>query len=88
MSRIAMIIYLVIGIVVASAQGYVGEISNISDFINLVLAVLLWPLLLVGVDFNLRIGGGGGRDGGQRGSLLPVALVLTYLRNFRVRCEL
>ncbi|CAN5545402.1 hypothetical protein BH20ACT23_BH20ACT23_08990 [soil metagenome] len=84
MTKIITIVYLVIGVIVASAQGYLGDIGNLGDAINLLLAVVLWPLLLVGVDFNIRIGDNGGNGGGRNrnNGILPLAgVALTYLRN-------
>jgi hypothetical protein len=75
-----MIVYLVVGVIVASAQGYLGNISGVGDALNLLLAVILWPLLLVGVDFKIRIGddnGGGNRN--NNGILLVTGPALAYL---------
>jgi len=80
-TRIIMIVYLVVGVIVASAQGYLGSISSVGDALNLLLAVVLWPLLLIGVDFNIKIGNdnGGGRD--RNNGILPLAgPALIYLR--------
>lgn len=79
MRRIALIVYLVIGVVVAAAQDYLGNIGNISDFVNLLLAVILWPLLLVGVDFNLSFGGG--KDGNKKGALFLLNPALVSARS-------
>lgn len=78
MKFIILVVYLVVGVLIAAAQGYLGEVSGIGDIVNLLLAIVLWPLLLVGVDFNLKIGGGdggGGNGGNRNGSLLLPALV-------------
>ena len=85
MTKIIMIVYLVVGVIVASAQGYLGDIGNLGDALNLLLAVILWPLLLVGVDFNIRIGNdnGGGNGGGRNrnNGILPLAgPALVYFR--------
>ncbi|MGH2774844.1 MAG: hypothetical protein ACRDJT_05340 [Actinomycetota bacterium] len=82
MNRIILIVYLVIGVIVASAQGYLGDINNLGDAVNLLLAVVLWPLLLVGVDFNIKIGNGDNGGGGNRNNgVLPLAGAgWTYLR--------
>ena len=73
MRSIAGIIYLVIGILVAASKDYLGTIDGFGDILNLLLAILLWPLVLLGVKFNLRLGGGGDNDGkaiGAQASLL------------------
>ncbi|HEX8099916.1 MAG TPA: hypothetical protein VF660_06915 [Actinomycetota bacterium] len=54
-STILFLVYVVLGIFVAKAHGYVGHLGKIGRIISLVLAVLLWPLVLLGV--NLHIGG-------------------------------
>ena len=77
-----MIAYLVIGVIVASAQGYLGDIGGLGDVVNLLLAIVLWPLLLVGVDFNIRIGDNGDNGGGRNrnNGVLPLAgFALAYL---------
>ena len=79
MRSIVMIVYLVIGVAVAAARGYIGDVGSIGDIVNLLLAVLLWPLVLVGVEFNLNIGGGKG--GTRKGALLlgPLAYAGSWL---------
>lgn len=77
MGKIILIAYLVIGVLVAVAQKYAGDIGSIGDVVNLVLAVLLWPLLLVGVDFNLKIGGD---DGNKKKGLLLLGPAVLYAR--------
>lgn len=86
MKTIALVAYLVIGVVIAGNQGYLGDVGSIGDVLNLLLAVLLWPLLLAGVDFNLKIGGGIDTDGDRKkGSLLLVGPVLSFARAARLR---
>jgi hypothetical protein len=74
-----MLVYLVIGVVVAAAQDYIGDVGSLGDVINLILAILLWPLLLVGVDFNVRIGND--NNGGNRNNsvLLLTGPALGYV---------
>jgi len=79
-SRIVMIAYVVVGVIVASAQGYLGDIGGLGEALNLLLAVILWPLLLVGVDFKIKIGNGNG-GGNRNNGILPMAgPALIYLR--------
>jgi hypothetical protein len=83
--NIITIVYLVIGVIVASAQGYLGDIGGLGDAVNLLLAIVLWPLLLVGVDFNIRIGDNNGGRNRNNGVLPPAAVVGSYLRTFARR---
>lgn len=53
------IIYVVIGVVIAANRDYFVDIDGIRGILSAVLAVLLWPLVLLGVDLDL---GGDGRD--------------------------
>lgn len=50
------ILYLIIGLIVAATHGYFGAVTSISGLLNLLLAILLWPLLLFGVTFSLNFG--------------------------------
>jgi len=82
MRSIGLIVYVVIGVAVAAARDYLSDVGSIGDIVNLLLAVLLWPLVLLGVDFNLDIGGG--RDGegeNKNGALLLLAPPLAYARS-------
>ncbi len=47
------IVYLVIGIVVASTHHYFAHLGSIEAIASAVLAVLLWPLVLFGVNLHL-----------------------------------
>lgn len=55
MNRISIggIIYIVIGIIVASNRGYLGDLGSIANLLSAILAIGLWPLIFLGV--NLRI---------------------------------
>ena len=46
------IIYLLIGVVVASFRGYLVEWNIIGNLIEGVLAILIWPAILLGVDLH------------------------------------
>ena len=76
MRSIIGLIYVVIGVFIAYKKDYFGNVDGIGDIINMLLAVLLWPLLLFGVKFNLHLGGGGDKDK----ALGALTLVPTYAR--------
>jgi hypothetical protein len=46
------LIYLAIGIVVALTNGY-NSVANLTDILSLVIAVVLWPAILFGVNLHL-----------------------------------
>ena len=71
MGGIVLVIYLVIGVIVAATQGYFGGFGSLSGILEALLAIVAWPLILLGVDFNIggvgADGGGGGNGGGGNG---------------------
>jgi hypothetical protein len=48
------LIYLIVGIAVAASYDYFERLNTIRRILSAVLAVLLWPLLLLGIDLHLR----------------------------------
>jgi hypothetical protein len=46
------LIYLAIGVVIALTNGY-NSVAGLSEILSLVVAVILWPLVLFGVDLHL-----------------------------------
>jgi hypothetical protein len=46
------IIYVAIGVIVASNEHYFRSLDSAKLVAEMVLAVILWPLLLFGVDFR------------------------------------
>ena len=53
LSSIVGIVYLVIGLVVASGHAYLANLTALMPILSAVLAVLLWPLVLLGVNLHL-----------------------------------
>lgn len=48
-----LLVYLVIGVVVAYAEDYFDNVETTKQLISAVLAVLLWPLVLLGFDVKV-----------------------------------
>lgn len=48
------LIWIVLGVVVALSHGY--DITNFSSLLSFLLAMLLWPLVLLGVDLHISLG--------------------------------
>jgi len=70
------LVYIVVGLLVAGGvigneDSYFSSLNNLEEIIEMVLAVLLWPLVLLGVDINIGddgSGGGGSEAPAQGGS--------------------
>ena len=45
------LVYLIIGVVVALSTGY--GITSLGQLLNFILALFLWPLVLLGVNLHL-----------------------------------
>ena len=48
------IVWLVVGIIVAATHEYFERLSTVRLLLSAVLAVLLWPLVLLGIDVHIR----------------------------------
>ena len=46
------LIYLAIGVVIALTNGY-NSVAGVSEALSLIIAIVLWPLVLLGVDLHL-----------------------------------
>lgn len=52
---IIVIVYVVAGIVVANSHHYLGGLNDLKSILSAVLAIVLWPLILLGVDLHLGL---------------------------------
>jgi hypothetical protein len=48
------LIYVAIGIFVAASKDYLENLETARRVLSAVLGILLWPLLLLGVDLHIR----------------------------------
>jgi hypothetical protein len=48
------LVYIVIGVAVAATHHYFRNLGTIRLIASAVLAILLWPLLLLGIDLHIR----------------------------------
>jgi hypothetical protein len=48
-----LVLYVVIGVVVAYAEDYFDNVDRTKPLISAILAVALWPLVLVGFDVKV-----------------------------------
>jgi len=48
------LVWVVLGVVIALSHGY--TITNFSSLVSFLLAMFLWPLVLLGVDLHIHLG--------------------------------
>lgn len=53
-SSAAGVVYLVVGAVVAATHDYFAHIDTLKQVLSAVLAVVLWPLILIGIDLHVH----------------------------------
>ena len=47
-------VYIVIGIVVAAVKDYFNDLDTLKALLEALIVILIWPLILLGVDINIR----------------------------------
>jgi len=47
------IVYIIIGAFVAAANNYFSRVDDIEGIASAVIAILLWPLILIGIDVRI-----------------------------------
>ncbi|MDQ3103071.1 MAG: hypothetical protein M3Q53_04440 [Actinomycetota bacterium] len=67
------VIYLVVGVLVAAGtigdeRDYFNDLDDIEAIFEMLLAVVLWPLLLLGVSLEIDAGNGGADAGNGGGN--------------------
>ena len=48
------LIYVAIGVFLAYSKDYLENLDTVKRVVSAVLAILLWPLLLLGVDLHIK----------------------------------
>jgi hypothetical protein len=48
------VVYLVVGVAIAATHHYFAHLSTLKSIASAVLAVILWPLLLLGINLHIR----------------------------------
>lgn len=53
-SRFLALVYLVIGVAVAARHDYFEKLDTVRLIVSALLAVVLWPLVLLGIDLHIK----------------------------------
>jgi hypothetical protein len=48
------LVYIVVGVAIAASYDYFERLNTLRQVVSAVLAILLWPLVLVGIDLHIR----------------------------------
>jgi len=48
------VVYVVIGVAVAASKDYFENLDALKRVLSALLAVVLWPLLLLGIDLHIK----------------------------------
>ena len=48
------IVYLALGLLVAASQNYFDHLSTLGRLLSAIIAVIIWPLLLFGIDVRIN----------------------------------
>ena len=54
LGTVLLIVYIVVGVIVAQTHHYLSHLNGLKAFVSLILAILLWPLVLLGVNLHLK----------------------------------
>jgi hypothetical protein len=52
--KLIIVIYVVVGVVIASSHHYLAHLNTVRQIASAALAILLWPLVLLGVDLHIK----------------------------------
>jgi hypothetical protein len=53
-SGLGTLIYLIVGVILASSHHYFTHVNALKPIISAILAILLWPLLLFGINLHVH----------------------------------
>ena len=48
------LVYLIVGVAVAATHHYFEHLNSLRNIVSAVLAVVLWPLVLLGINLHIR----------------------------------
>jgi hypothetical protein len=54
--RLALLAYIVLGLMVASQHDYYAGLASVSRVVSAIVATALWPLILFGASLHLSLG--------------------------------
>lgn len=52
--KLVLLIYVGIGVALAASRNYLDNLDTAKRLVSALLAIVLWPLLLAGIDLHVR----------------------------------
>ena len=56
MRNLALLAYVIFGVIVASQHDYYNHIATVSQVVSAIVATALWPLIVLGANLHLSLG--------------------------------
>jgi hypothetical protein len=53
-ARFLGLVYLIVGVAIAASYDYFERLNTLRRVVSAVLAIVLWPLVLLGIDLHIR----------------------------------
>ena len=53
-SRLLTLVWLIVGVAIAASHHYLTHLSTWRQILSAVLAIALWPLILLGIDLHVH----------------------------------
>lgn len=53
-SSLGTVIWLIIGVIVAASHHYLANVHTLRPIVSAVLAIVLWPLVLLGINLHIK----------------------------------
>ena len=54
LTTLVVAVYLAVGIIVANSHHYFRGLNDVKDFVSAILAVILWPLVLLSINLHIK----------------------------------
>ena len=52
--RLLGLVYLIVGVALAGSHHYLTNLHTVRQILSAILAVVLWPLILLGIDLHIK----------------------------------
>jgi hypothetical protein len=52
--RLLGLVYLIVGVALAGSHHYLTNLHTVRQILSAILAVFLWPLILLGIDLHIK----------------------------------